>query len=140
MRTVRTDEIIAYAKDLKKQWGNNPINIARRFGINVLINDSNEIKAQTIKLDNYPTIISIYGCKDPIGQRVLCAHELGHALLHNDFVNKYSGSYKTLINETEYEANLFAVALLFDDKDFYIPISRMSNYLLKAVHDYNIRK
>ena len=60
-------------------------------------------------------------------------------MLHEDGVNNFKGSYKTIIDNTEYEANLFAVALLFDDDDFNMPISRMSNYLLKGILDYNIK-
>ena len=41
-------------------------------------------KAYTIRSDNYPTIIIINGRYEPKSQLVLCAHELGQALLHSD--------------------------------------------------------
>ena len=69
---------------------------------------------------------------------VLCAHELGHALLHNDLINHYDLTTKTKGTSVEYEANLFAVSLLFDDDDFIIPIESMSGYILKLILDYNI--
>ena len=140
MTTARTDEIIAFAKDLKKQWGSDPINIANRLGNRVIFDESGEVRAHTMKMPNYPTIISIYGCKDSVSRQVLCAHELGHALLHNDVLNKYSGSYRSIVNQTEYEANLFAVALLFDESDFNMPLRQMNNYLLKGVLDFNIKQ
>lgn len=139
MGKERTDEIISFARDISKSWGNNAIAIAERCGFTVILNKSARAGAKTIKLAGYPTVISIYGCGDINEYQVLCAHELGHALLHEDGVNNFKGSYKTIIDNTEYEANLFAVALLFDDDDFNMPISRMSNYLLKGILDYNIK-
>ena len=47
-------------------------------------------KAYTIRSDNYPTIIIINGRYEPKSQLVLCAHELGHALLHSDAVNNFA--------------------------------------------------
>ena len=44
-------------------------------------------KAYTIRSDNYPTIIIINGRYEHKSQLVLCAHELGHALLHSDIIN-----------------------------------------------------
>ena len=82
-------------------------------------------KAYTIRSDNYPTIIIINGRYEHKSQLVLCAHELGHALLHSD-------------DNVEYEANLFAVSLLFNESDFNMKVLNMSNYLLKQVLDYNI--
>ncbi len=135
----RTDEIIAFAKDIRKNWGCNPMEIAERFGIRVNYSDGTKPSAYTIKLTNYPTVIRITGCNNCMsGAMVLCAHELGHALLHDDGVNLFSGTSKTIINEVEYEANLFAVALLFSEDDFNIPIRKMNNYILKTILDYNL--
>ena len=46
-------------------------------------------KAYTIRSDNYPTIIIINGRYEHKSQLVLCAHELGHALLHSDDINNF---------------------------------------------------
>ena len=140
MNTRRSKEIIAFAHDIRRHWGRNPIAIADRLGIKVVFNSGKEPGAQIIKTDIYPIIISIYGCDDAAGRQVLCAHELGHALLHDSGVNHFNGSYRTIVDNTEYEANLFAVALLFNDSDFAMPIAGMSNYLLKSVLDYNVKK
>ena len=43
-------------------------------------------------------------------------------------------------SKEEYEANLFAVSLLFDDDQFNMPILEMSNYILKSILDWNIRE
>ena len=90
-------------------------------------------KAYTIRSDNYPTIIIINGRYEHKSQLVLCAHELGHALLHSDDINNFAVTSKNAFKNVEYEANLFAVSLLFNESDFNI-----SNYLLKQVLDYNI--
>lgn len=42
------------------------------------------------------------------------------------------------LKNVEYEANLFAVSLLFNESDFNMKVLNMSNYLLKQVLDYNI--
>ena len=90
-------------------------------------------KAYTIRSDNYPTIIIINGRYEHKSQLVLCAHELGHALLHSDDINNFAVTSKNAFKNVEYEANLFAVSLLFNESDLNI-----SNYLLKQVLDYNI--
>jgi hypothetical protein len=44
-------------------------------------------------------------------------------------------------SKSEFEANLFAVALLADDDinmKLSIPLEKMNNYLLKTIMDYNI--
>lgn len=58
-------------------------------------------------------------------QRMTCAHELGHILLHRDQLGRdKKGRFKRLVemelfditNRTEYEANLFAANLLIDEE------------------------
>ena len=95
-------------------------------------------KAYTIRSDNYPTIIIINGRYEPKSQLVLCAHELGHALLHSDDINNFAVTSKNAFKNVEYEANLFAVSLLFNESDFNMKVLNISNYLLKQVIDYNI--
>jgi Zn-dependent peptidase ImmA (M78 family) len=77
-----------------------------------------------------------------MSKKVLCAHELGHALLHEDLVNNFAITSKNITTNLEYEANLFAISLLTNDNiDDYltIPISKMNNYLLKSIIDYNLK-
>ena len=61
-------------------------------------------KAYTIRSDNYPTIIIINGRYEPKSQLVLCAHELGHALLHSDDINNFAVTSKNAFKNVEYEA------------------------------------
>ena len=134
MRTK--EDIIRYARELRCEYNTrDPYILAKHYGIRV--GDDLELsiskKAYTIKMDNYPTMIMINNVYDKRSRIVLCAHELGHALLHDSAITE-----KNAFTDDEYEANLFAVSLLFDDKDFNMPITQMSNYILKSILDYNI--
>ena len=68
----------------------------------------------------------------------MCAHELGHEILHSDDINNFAVTSKNTFKNVEYEANLFAVSLLLNESDFNMKVLNMSNYLLKQVLDYNI--
>ncbi len=53
-------------------------------------------------------------------QRIICAHELGHAVLHENFSGVNAFHDFTLFDSTdkyEYEANIFAAELLLNDDD-----------------------
>lgn len=140
---MRAKEIKNLAEDLRENYNTrNPFELADKFGIKVPISKvlPADKKAYTIKSDNYPTIIIVNGRYEYKSQMVLCAHELGHALLHSDAVNNFAVTSKNAFKNVEYEANLFAVSLLFDEEDFNIKMLNMSNYLLKQVLDYNIEE
>ena len=138
---MKAKDIKKLAEDLRDNYGTrNPFKLAERYGIRVVVSKMLPIdrKAYTIKSDNYPTIIIINGRDEYRSQLALCAHELGHALLHTDDINNFAVTSKNAFKNVEYEANLFAVSLLFDERDFNIKVLNMSNYLLKQVLDYNI--
>jgi hypothetical protein len=50
----------------------------------------------------------------------------------------YLANPNSLSNLNECEANLFAIALLFDPSLFIFDIQRMVNYILKAILDHNV--
>ncbi len=137
MANVRTSEIIRYAKDIRKAWGSDPFKIAEQYGINVFFMEGSKPAGYTVQAENYPTIINISGVKSELAGKVICAHELGHALLHEG-VNYLDGTNTTLMNDIEYEANLFAVALLVSDEKLNVPLESMSSYMLKEILDYNL--
>jgi len=142
---MRALDIITMARDMKATWNtNDPYKIAEHLGIVVLHSDTHiqNFTAHTIKIDNYPTVITINDAYTDSSKRLLCAHELGHALLHENCVNHFAVTQKNVTTNVEYEANLFAIALLSDDsidKELTIPLAKMNNYLLKTIMDYNIR-
>ncbi len=141
MRT--REDIIRYARELRREYHTqNPYKLAEHFGFRVVDGFHTDVsrKAFTVKMETYPTMIMLNAAYDKKSRMVLCAHELGHALLHEEGMNHFSVNEKNVFTNTEYEANLFAVSLLFDDDQFNMPISEMSNYILKSILDWNIRE
>lgn len=141
MRT--REDIIRYARELRREYHTqNPYKLAEHFGIRVVDGFHTDVsrKAFTVKMETYPTMIMLNAAYDKKSRMVLCAHELGHALLHEEGMNHFSVNEKNVFTNTEYEANLFAVSLLFNDDQFNMPISEMSNYILKSILDWNIRE
>ena len=139
------DDIIRFVKEIKETWHtDDPFAIAEKFGILVSVRTSclPDFTAQTIKMNGYPTMISINSAYDEFSRRILCAHELGHALLHNNGVNHYSIAYSHELEKLEREANLFAIMLLCDDINSRLdmPVEHMSNYILKSILDFNLSK
>lgn len=138
---MKASEIIKIAKDIRRTWKTkDPYKIAEKLGIEVVERNANikGFKAHTIKTEGYPTIIAINKNYADISKRVLCAHELGHALLHSEGINHFDVTSKNAMTNVEYEANLFALALLVDEGKLNMPISKMSNYTIKTILDYNI--
>ena len=142
---MNAKDIISLARDIKDTWKtNDPFTIAKRLGIVVLFRDNciNGFTAQTVKFDGYPTIISINDSFTDFSKKVLCAHEIGHALLHADSINHFAITSKNISTNVEREANLFAIALLANnniDEYIDIPLENLSNYLLKSIMEYNIK-
>ena len=102
-------DIKNFAEELKDYFHtNDPFALAEIFGIKVIINRmmSRDRKAYTIKTGDYPTCIIINGRYSGNSQIVLCAHELGHALLHNDGINSFAVTKENVFTNIEYEANL----------------------------------
>ena len=64
--------------------------------------------------------------------------KIGNLADNTDDINNFAVTSKNAFKNVEYEANLFAVSLLFNENDFNMKVLNMSNYLLKQVLDYNI--
>ncbi|MBE5937893.1 MAG: ImmA/IrrE family metallo-endopeptidase [Lachnospiraceae bacterium] len=142
---MNSKRIITLVKDIKETWNtNDPYKIAERLGIVVLHTD-NKIKdftAHTIKVPGYPTIISINNSYTELSKKLLCAHELAHAILHEECINHFATTNANIACDVEHEANLFAIALLAPetlDKELSIPLTGMNNSLLKTIIDYNLK-
>lgn len=138
----RVNEIIRLARGLRNSYGKDPFAIAEVFGFNVICpeHQQKDFTAHTLKLPGISTTIVVNGDFSPLSQTMLCAHELGHAILHDEEINHFRVTRANMSTNVEYEANLFAVALLFDDDDFNRPITKMDNYTLKTILDFNIRE
>ena len=145
MTHMNAEDIIAYARDIKKNWKtNDPFEIAAKLGITILHRKDifKVFTAQTIKCNGYPTIISINDNYTDFSKKILCAHELGHALLHENCINHFAVTSQNVATSVEQEANLFAIALLSDkniEKTLKLPLASMNNYMLKSIIECNLK-
>lgn len=134
------DRIISLAIKLKKKYGtNNPFHIGNELGFKFDFFPFRKEAVQAYTLKPYPSsspLIAINSNFDKRSQRTLCAHELCHAIMHEDPCNHYDGN--SITNKQEYEANLFAVALLIDITQLSINIKRLDNCILRQILDLNI--
>ena len=143
---MRAKKILDLADGFKRQWNtNDPYEIAERLGITVLFRDTcpKDFTAQTLRAYSYPPVISINDAYTESSKRLLCAHELGHALLHENCVNYFATTKSNVLQDVEREANLFALALLLDDEtraSLTVPLCQMSNYLLRSIMEKNLKK
>ena len=131
------ENIILYEKLLKNAFKTtDAVEIARRLRYDVgFINTGTQyLKANTYKFENGIKVILINANYDAVSRNVLCAHELGHAVFNH--ANKSNYKDTNLVNE--YQVNLFAVALLFNEDDFNMPLAEMSNFTLQSILDANI--
>lgn len=101
---------IAYHHDTR-----DPFRIAAEYDIHILYEElgknlgyfSNLFRIKTIRINNHA---------DPFLQPFICAHELGHALLHPHAGTHAFNRNSFIANcKIEKEANQFAVELLFPD-------------------------
>lgn len=105
---------------IEKYKTNCPYQLAEHLKIHVLSHNLHHEINGYYKYDRRNQYIVINDNLDSSLQRVVCAHELGHAVLHprtnTPFMKK-----NTLLstNKIEREANRFAVELLISDNDLY---------------------
>lgn len=98
---------------------NDPFEIARALGITVLVRSDFKRQKGAFSVVANNSFIFINGNLSDYMQRLVCAHELGHALLHRKLGTVSAGLMEFEIfdiqNDTEYEANVFAACLLIDE-------------------------
>lgn len=136
----RAEEIINYAMGIREfLHTNDPYKIAAYYGIQVKerVGSIGSRPAYTNKTDGYPTIICIMSNYTAKSKKILCAHELGHALLHSDGYNTFDVTRRNKDSSVEYEANVFALALLSGEKALS-QIKDMSPYAVKMCLDRRI--
>ncbi len=98
----------------------NPFELCRDLNIRVRYKDlGTAMKAYYFYQSRIKNIV-LNSRSGKIVQRILCAHELGHALLHGELAAMRGFQELEMFDmtsATEYEANLFAAELLIDDKE-----------------------
>ena len=113
-------------KNLEKKYGTrDPYKLCKRLKINIIYMDLGEIKGIYKKVVTNKFIV-INENLDEFCQKVVLAHELGHAVLHHSKEIQALKDYDLFprfSNQIEVEANTFAAELLIDgdfDNDEYI--------------------
>ncbi|ATP40730.1 hypothetical protein CSE16_12105 [Solibacillus sp. R5-41] len=97
-----------------------PYEIARYLKIHVMQHDLHEEINGYYKYDRRNQYIVINVNLDQHLQRVVCAHELGHAVLHKHVNTPFMRNNTFLsVSKIEREANRFAAELLISDDTFF---------------------
>lgn len=139
---MRYERIVKNAKEIMETFDTrDPFVISERMGIPIIYREyGSAIKGYCIKVFDKLHII-INSNFDVKAQKIICAHELGHALLHTESLCPiFTASFEEHGNsELEREANVFALSLLLDEEDLNIKVSDMSNYLIMSIFNDNFK-
>ena len=110
--------IIELANRIRNEYGSNAIETAEDLGIKVWFRKLGSLKGVYLS-ENGTRYIVINDDLDEKMKEVVCAHELGHDMLHRE-LSEGRIRETTLFLEnsrTEREANLFAASLLISDNE-----------------------
>ena len=109
------------ARRLVRRCGTrDPFLISKELGIHVIFDCAFTMLKGMYKVIYRSRFIFINGNMSSRDQKMVCAHELGHDRFHRQFAK--SGVLQEFMlydmrTRPEYEANIFASALLIDDRD-----------------------
>ena len=107
-------------KLIKRFNTRNPFDLCSNMGIKIRYKDLGKgIKAYFFYQSRIKNIV-INQNTAPVSRRILCAHELGHAVLHKELAAMKGFHELKLfdsVSPAEYEANIFAAELLIDDDE-----------------------
>ncbi|MBR5223357.1 MAG: ImmA/IrrE family metallo-endopeptidase [Clostridia bacterium] len=109
-------------KLISKYDTSDPFEICKKMNIKIHYKDLGpSLKAYYFCQSRIKNIV-LNSNSDEIMCRILCAHELGHAVLHNKYMPMYGFQEFNIFNTkitTEYEANLFAAELLISNEKLF---------------------
>ncbi len=113
-------EIAQKATKLRQRFRtSNPFTVCEGLGINVRLADLGGLKGfYKYYMKNRFIVINSNICEKL--QKMVCAHELGHDILHRDIakqINFWETTLWDMSGKVELEANIFASELLIDDED-----------------------
>lgn len=117
--------IIEEAESVLKKFGGRDIfETAENSGVNVWFRELGGLKGFYI-CENGKRYIVINDALDDVLKKVVCAHELGHDMLHRELSagGIREGTLFLDSNKTEREANLFAACMLISDDDLLEAVS-----------------
>lgn len=118
---------------IQKYQTRDPFEIAKTLGYTVVFTNLSGIRG-FYQYIHRCHIIYLDNSLSESDANFVCAHELGHSLLHRDINRIFLDSATLLVaNRFENEANKFAVSLLFSEEDLkdlaYAPITTAANTL-----------
>ena len=128
------DAYLIPPKLISRYGTRDPFRICREKDIEIMYRDDfiGQKGAFSLML-NVPFIFINNNLSDEM-KRIVCAHELGHAMLHRKLCRKkknqtiYEYEIFDIRDNTEYEANIFAANLLIDEKE-------MNDYMTSYGYD-----
>lgn len=133
-------------KNLEKKYGTrDPYKLCKRLKINIIYMDLGEIKGIYKKVVTNKFIV-INEKLDRFCQKVVLAHELGHAILHHSKEIQALKDYDLFprfSNQIEVEANTFAAELLIDDdfaNDEYIENPNIDIRILEQLKELKYKR
>lgn len=122
MTADRVRELNALLDDLAAAYGfdreqPDPVVLAEAMGVRVRYFPLGGLKGFYLVLNGIPFIAIDRDLPEGL-QRIVCAHELGHHLLHRDETSRGFNDYELyrMENKFERDANLFAALLLIPDR------------------------
>lgn len=122
---------------IKKSGTNNPFVIASDNNIMVkTVTDFKRLKGLYTVIKR-KRIIILNGNLPYEEQKLVCAHEIGHDIMHREFAqNRVLHEYFLcdVKERTEYEANMFAADILFDDDKFFKLVCDCEKDINKMAH------
>jgi len=97
---------------------NDPFELAENLGINVWYRDLKGLKG-FYKYHQKNRYIILNENLDEVERKIVCAHELGHAIVHRskNIVGFNENTLLMNVGKDEYEANVFACEILISDKE-----------------------
>lgn len=121
---MRLDYISQSVDDLKRDFPDtDPFQIVKALGILLLFQGMGRAKSACkgfFMTQDDQTSITINSDLPKMIQKIICAHELGHAVLHSQNLGMAAFQDFALFDTasvTEHEANVFAAELLLKDED-----------------------
>lgn len=136
------NEVCSAVERLKRKYDEaDPFRLCKAMGV-ILIRQPlgtapDAIKGFFLETNRIKTI-TVNNCLPAVIQRIIVAHELGHAALHKT-AGLYAFHEVGLFDEStamEKEANLFAAELLLDDKEVLETLNKDGTFFTAAAEMY----
>lgn len=114
--------VFTLPKRLIRKYGTrDPFEIAEALGIEIIMCPDFKRQKGAFSVIARNCFIFINANLSDEMQRIVCAHELGHALLHRKIAEAAGGLLEfelfDINDQCEYDANAFAATLLLDDEE-----------------------